>query len=194
MSPEELIHFFVRAVANGGGITINVGPAADGKIPLLQQERLEQLGEWIGVNEEAIYASESWIRTGEEREVLVERMDPQIDFNWVRNSPVEGIAEDHFTASWTGFIQADYSEEYQFLAEADEGMRLYVDGELVLDLWDQQAEGSQSEAMREREARLKEGRIQLQKGKKYPIKVEFHERLQEARISLQWESPSLSRE
>ena len=194
MSPEELIHFFVRAVANGGGITINVGPAADGKIPLLHQERLEQLGEWIGVNEEAIYASESWIRTGEEREVLVERMDPQIDFNWVRNSPVEGIAEDHFTASWTGFIQADYSEEYQFLAEADEGMRLYVDGELVLDLWDQQAEGSQSEAMREREARLKEGRIQLQKGKKYPIKVEFHERLQEARISLQWESPSLSRE
>ena len=194
MTPEELIHFFVRAVANGGGITINVGPAADGKIPLLQQERLEQLGDWIRVNEEAIYASRPWIKTGEEREVVVERVDPEIDFNWVRNSPAEGIAEDHFVATWTGFIQPDYSEDYQFLAEADEGMRLYVDGQLVLDLWDQQAEGTQSEAMRERQERLREGRIRLEKGRKYPIKIEYQENLQEARISLEWQSPSQSRE
>lgn len=194
MSPEELIHFFVRAVANGGGVTINVGPAADGKIPLLQQERLEQLGAWIGVNEEAIYASEPWIKTGEEREIKVKRIDPQIDFNWVRNSPVRGIAEDHFTATWTGFLQPDFSEEYFFSAVADDGMRLYVDGRLVLDLWEQQAEGTQSEAMREGQGILREGRIRLDKGQKYPIKVEFRENLQNANLSLFWESPSLSRE
>lgn len=194
MSPEELIHFFVRAVANGGGITLNVGPGADGKIPLLQQERLEQLGDWIRVNEEAIYASKPWKRTGEEREVAIERIDPQLDFNWVRNSPVRGISEDHFTAVWTGFIEPDYSEEYEFSALADDGMRLYVDGRLVLDLWDQLAEGTQSEAMREGQPNLMEGRILLEKGQKYPIKVEYRESLQNANLNLFWESPSKNRE
>ena len=47
MTGEELIHFFIKAVANGGGVTINVGPTADGQIPLLQQDRLIQLGNWI---------------------------------------------------------------------------------------------------------------------------------------------------
>ena len=44
-------------MAAGGGLTINVGPAADGKIPLLQQERLLDLGQWLEVNGEAIYGS-----------------------------------------------------------------------------------------------------------------------------------------
>ena len=44
-------------VAAGGGLTINVGPAADGTIPMLQQERLLDLGRWLEVNGEAIYGS-----------------------------------------------------------------------------------------------------------------------------------------
>jgi len=149
MSPEELIHFFARAVANGGGITINVGPGADGKIPLLQQERLEQLGAWIRVNDEAIYASKQWVKNGEGKEVTLERIDPQVHFNWVRNSPGQPISEDNFTATWTGYIMPDFSEEYLFSAVADEGIRLYIDGQMVLDMWNQTEEGTQSEAMRE---------------------------------------------
>jgi len=194
MAPEDLIQFFARAVANGGGITINVGPAADGKIPLLQQERLEQLGAWIRVNDEAIYASTQWIKNGEEKEVTLERIDPQIYFNWVRNSPGKPISEDHFTATWTGFIQPDFSEEYQFSAVADDGMRLYIDDKLVLDMWQQAEEGTQSEAMREGEGTTLEGKIRLRKGQKYSIRVEYREDVQNASISLSWQSRSLPRE
>jgi len=194
MAPEDLIQFFARAVANGGGITINVGPAADGKIPLLQQERLEQLGAWIRVNDEAIYASTQWIKNGEEKEVTLERIDPQIHFNWVRNSPGKPISEDHFTATWTGFIQPDFSEEYQFSAVADDGMRLYIDDKLVLDMWQQAEEGTQSEAMREGEGTTLEGKIRLRKGQKYSIRVEYREDVQNASISLSWQSRSLPRE
>ncbi len=50
MTPEQLVRFFASAVAAGGGMILNVGPKADGQIPLLQQERLIQLGEWLAVN------------------------------------------------------------------------------------------------------------------------------------------------
>lgn len=57
LSSDELIRHFVKLVAAGGGMTLNVGPAADGKIPMLQQERLVDLGQWLKVNGEAIYGS-----------------------------------------------------------------------------------------------------------------------------------------
>lgn len=193
-TPAELIRLFVRTVAWGGGLTINVGPYADGKIPLVQQERIEKLGEWIRTNEEAIYASTTWKRPGEEREVTLQRIDPVINFNWVRNSPGHPIAEDHFSATWTGYISADHSEEFVFSALADDGMRLFIDGKLVLDLWEQTAEGTDSEAMREDGEASLQGRIRLEQGRKYPIRIEYYETLQNARIHLFWESPSVERQ
>lgn len=58
LTSDALIRHFVTLVAAGGGLTINVGPAADGKIPMLQQERLLDLGRWLEVNGEAIYGSQ----------------------------------------------------------------------------------------------------------------------------------------
>ena len=193
-TPAELIRLFVRTVAWGGGLTINVGPYADGKIPLIQQERIEKLGEWIRINEEAIYASTTWIRPGEEREVRLERVDPEINFNWVRNSPGHPIAEDHFTVEWTGYIQPEFTEEYEFSAVVDDGMRLYIDGQLVLDQWEQDTDGTDSEAMREETDVSLQGKIRLEKGKRYPIKIEYYETIQNARIHLFWESPSVERQ
>jgi alpha-L-fucosidase len=189
-TPTELIHLFVRTVAYGGGLIINVGPAADGKIPLLQQERIEELGKWIALNEEAIYGSTQWIRSGEEKEVVLERIDPTINFNWVRNSPGHPITEDNFSAVWIGFIQPDYSETYEFSAKADDGMRLYLDGKLILDNWEQNSEGTDSQAMRDQHGNQAKNIVKLEKDKKYPIRVEYHEKLQNASISLMWESES----
>ena len=57
LTSDSLIRHFVKLVAAGGGMTVNVGPEADGTIPMLQQERLLDLGAWLKVNGEAIYAS-----------------------------------------------------------------------------------------------------------------------------------------
>lgn len=57
LTSDSLIRHFVKLVAAGGGMTLNVGPDADGTIPMLQQERLHDLGNWMKVNGEAIYGS-----------------------------------------------------------------------------------------------------------------------------------------
>ncbi|KAF0200670.1 MAG: hypothetical protein FD170_3285 [Bacteroidetes bacterium] len=194
MTSEELIHLFVRTVAYGGGLIINVGPAADGKIPLLQQERIESLGKWLEINGEAIYGAKQWKKSGENKPVRLERTDAQVNFNWVRNSPGYPVIEDHFTAEWTGFIKPDFSEQFSFSAVADDGMRLYIDGKLVLDQWETVTEGTDSEAMREAKASSATGKVSMEKGKFYSIKVEFREDVQNASISLSWESKSLGKE
>ena len=181
MTGAELVHRFARAVAAGGGMILNVGPKADGQIPLLQQERLLQLGNWLEVNGDAIYGSKPWTRTGEEREVTLERVDPTIAFDWVRNSPGRPIREDNFDAMWTGYLEAPFSESYAIEAEADDGIRVWINDSLTVDAWDGAQEGAA-------------GSITLEAGTKYPIRIEYHEDDLEASARLHWSSPSLPKQ
>lgn len=188
MSPEDLIHFFVQTVAHGGGVTINVGPKADGQIPLIQQERLKQLGAWLKVNREAIYASKKWTTTREEKAVELNRIDKEINFNWVRNSPGKPIKEDRFTANWTGYLQADNTDVYKIEAMADDGVRVWIDDQLIVDKWKKSEGGTESNVMSNKDAQELSGTIKLKKGKLYPIKVEYFESKLNASISLSWSS------
>lgn len=54
-SAHELVDVLASTVSKGGNLLLNIGPAADGTIPVIMQERLLQLGEWLQINGEAIY-------------------------------------------------------------------------------------------------------------------------------------------
>ncbi len=55
MTSDEIIHLLIDLVSKGGNLLLNVGPTADGRIPVIMQQRLLGVGRWLQENGEAIY-------------------------------------------------------------------------------------------------------------------------------------------
>ncbi|HSW87828.1 MAG TPA: FG-GAP-like repeat-containing protein [Candidatus Saccharimonadales bacterium] len=62
------------------------------------------------------------------------RTDPAINFDWGSGSPDSSLPSDHFSVRWTQTTSFT-GGTYIFTASSDDGIRLYVDGELILDQW-----------------------------------------------------------
>lgn len=65
-SAEELIKILVSTVSAGGNLLLDIGPAADGTIPVIMQQRLLEIGKWLDRNGEAIYGTRAFIKSKEE--------------------------------------------------------------------------------------------------------------------------------
>ncbi len=66
MSAKELLETLCSLVAKGGNFLLNIGPAADGTIPVIMEERLLQMGSWLDVNGDAIYGTEIYTKEPQE--------------------------------------------------------------------------------------------------------------------------------
>jgi alpha-L-fucosidase len=184
---KELIQRFVQTVANGGGMILNVGPRADGQIPMIQQERLVQLGNWLDINGEAIYGSRPYQVHSEEKQVEFQRVDPKIDFNWVRNSPMKNIKEDDFKIHWEGFLVAPKTGTYTFEVQADDEARVKLDGKILLNQ-DYTAPDNEAEVMGAQTAAFTQAKVKLKKNETYPISIDYREKKQNASIRLFWKT------
>jgi uncharacterized repeat protein (TIGR03806 family) len=106
------------------------------------------------------------------------RIDPTINFNWGTGSPDPSISVDDFTVRWTGSVQPQYNETYTFYTTTDDGVRLWVNGQLLIDDWVDQAATTES------------GSITLKAQQLYNIQMDYYEDGGSASAQLQWSSPS----
>ena len=111
------------------------------------------------------------------------RLDPEIDFNWGnadvagQNSPDESINVNNFSARWSGELEVDLTDTYTFVINANNGFRLWLDGQLIIDFWDNPTTSSR-----------KSEPIELVGGATYSIQMDYFEGEDTAIAQLFWES------
>jgi hypothetical protein len=103
------------------------------------------------------------------------RTDAHVDFDWGANAPPgTGLGADNFSVRWTGWVEAKASGVHSFVTNSDDGVRLWVNGALVIDNW--------TDHPKTRDA----GEVRLFAGRKYDLKLEYYEHTGAAVIQLAW--------
>jgi hypothetical protein len=111
--------------------------------------------------------------------LVLTRTDPQINFDWGDpGGPDPAVGDDAFSARWTGEVEAAFTETYTFYTRSDDGVRLWVDGQLLVDNWTDHSATENS------------GKIDLVAGNTYSLQMEYYENTGGAIAELRWSSPS----
>ncbi len=101
------------------------------------------------------------------------QIDQNVNFSWGLNAPnVSGIPADNFSVRWTGAIKAPATGNYLFYLRSDDGSRLWIDNNLIIDQWNDQA------------ATTKQATIHLVKDQVYSVKLEYYESALDAEIRM----------
>ena len=113
---------------------------------------------------------------------VLSRIDSTIAFDWSNDSPDPLLPDDNFSVRWTGAITPPTTGEYTFWTKTDDGVRLWVDGERIINQWSNQAPTTYS------------GTITLQANTPVLIRMDYYEAGGGAVAELEWRPPNLERE
>lgn len=112
-----------------------------------------------------------------EGEPTFRRIDSTIDFQWHDEAPLNDFPSDDFSVRWSGVIVAPKSGKYVFTSASDDGIRLYINNQLLIDDWNDHAVEARSAT------------ITLEEGKIYPLTFEYYEHGGDAIVLLGWQLP-----
>lgn len=114
--------------------------------------------------------------------LVMTRTDPAVDFDWSAGPPEPSMGQDTFSVRWTGQVEPLYTETYTFYTQTDDGVRLWVDGQLLVDQWVDQGATEWS------------GTIALPAGARVNLLMEYYQNGGGASAALLWESASQAKE
>ncbi len=119
-------------------------------------------------------------------EKVLTRVDPQVSFYWPDGvAPAEGMPHDDFSVRWTGALRPRFTETYIFHADCDDGLRVWLDGVLILDHW------APAPATY---FNLHSQPVALTANRAHELKVEFQDFFSDAYLQLRWSSASQAEE
>lgn len=109
------------------------------------------------------------------------RIDPKLDFKWAA-SPGQGVPAEGFSVRWTGSVRLPRDGKYTFYTVSDDGIRLWIDDQLVIDNWTEHGETEN------------QGQIELWGGRPHHLRLEYFENSGEAVAKLLWSGPGLAKQ
>jgi alpha-D-xyloside xylohydrolase len=104
-------------------------------------------------------------------------VDPKVDFLW-NDTPPDGLPRDEFSVRWNGFVEAKEAGIYQVVATVDDGVRLWVDGHLVIDAW------------RSNGGRPVRARLDFAAHSRHSIRMDYYQSEWTSLARLAWELPA----
>ncbi|WP_197085479.1 DUF6701 domain-containing protein [Cellvibrio sp. pealriver] len=107
------------------------------------------------------------------------RLDGPINFDWGTGVPgPAGVGDNNFSVRWEGYIHVTQSGVHRFQTNSDDGVRLTVNGDLLIDQWNDHSVTTHTSAA-----------VNLIAGNRYPIKLEYYENGGFAVAQLRWQTP-----
>ncbi len=111
--------------------------------------------------------------------LFLTRVDPTVDFVWT-NGVTPNLSNGLYSVRWTGQIQPQFSETYIFDVRSDDGARLWVNDQLLIDKWVSQGTTDWTNA------------IALQANTRYDIRLEYLQAGGKGEVHLSWYSADQS--
>ncbi|MCL3779328.1 beta-glucosidase [Prolixibacteraceae bacterium JC049] len=110
-----------------------------------------------------------------EGEPSLTRIDSEIDFRWTLfSADQEKINYDYYSVRWTGKLVSSETGDYEIGLKGDDGYRLYINNELIIDNWKKQSVRQLTQA------------YHFQKNRSYDIRLEFFETVGNVNLKLLW--------
>jgi hypothetical protein len=98
-------------------------------------------------------------------------------FDWQESGPAPGARADDWSATWTGYLQPQVTGDHTFFVAADDGYRLWLDGELLLDRWT----GALSHTLATT--------VRLDHGRRYEMLLEYFDAVSTAKLDVTMKPP-----
>ncbi|MFZ4575286.1 MAG: PA14 domain-containing protein, partial [Phycisphaerales bacterium] len=113
---------------------------------------------------------------------LLTRVDPIVNFNWNSSSPAPQVPQFNYAVRWVGQLQPRFTEAHTLIVRADDGARLFVDGVLLADRWQDQGPTDVG------------GTIMLDSSRTHDVVIEYYQGGGGASVEFSWQSPSQPRQ
>ncbi|GAA4050979.1 PA14 domain-containing protein [Hymenobacter glaciei] len=111
--------------------------------------------------------------------LVARRHEATLAFDWGHAPPVPGVAAEYFSVRWTGWLVPPASGRYVLHATVDDGIRMWLNDQLVLNEW------------RPQPVRTFTTSIELKAGQPYKLRVDYYQDILDTRMYITWERPDV---
>ncbi len=107
---------------------------------------------------------------------VLTRLEAQINYDWANGSPASVVPVDSFSARWDGEIMTRFAEAYTLTFRTDDGVRVWLDGQLVVNYWNLRSAADSNYT------------FTAEANRRYRVRIEYYEHTGLAVAKLLWRS------